>query len=209
MPSSQLSPDDFRECAILEGMVTTTNPDGSTHLSPMGPRVDWPVTRLFFRPYAGSTTCSNLERNRRGIFHVVDDALLVARGAIGSLQSLPPLVPAPKPYGERLGNCVRWYAFEIESADLTREPYEMLARVTHEGRVDDFFGFNRAKHAVIEAAILATRLEFLPADEVLDDFARLAIAVEKTGGPQERQAFGELQQHVNDQFGKAETRTAE
>ena len=33
----------------------------------------------------------------------------------------------------------------------------------------EFFGFNRAKHAVLEAAILATRVELLPADEILSE----------------------------------------
>lgn len=197
--------DDFHQCAILEGVVTTTNLGGSTHVSPIGPRVDWPITQLMFRPYPGSTTCSNLERNRRGVFHVVDDVLLVARAAIGKLETLPPLAAAPELYGERLAQCVRWYAFEIESIDLSRQPYEMLARVTHQDRIDDFFGLSRARHAVVEAAILATRLEFLPADQVLDDFARLTPLVEKTGGPNERQAFAELQQHVDDRLSQAET----
>src|SRR5690606_40877301 len=67
---SSVTRDELNKCAILEGVVTTSNPDGSVHLSPMGPRVDWPVAHFFFRPYPGSTTCGNLERNRRGIFHV-------------------------------------------------------------------------------------------------------------------------------------------
>ena len=197
--------DDYRQGAILEGIVTTLNPDGSPHISPIGPRVNWPITHLLFRPYAGSTTCSNLQRNRRGVFHVVDDALLVARAAIGKLTALPPLEPAPEPYGMRLAHCVRWYAFDIEKIDESGQPLQMDARVIHEGRVDDFFGFNRAKHAVIEGAILATRLEFLPADQVLDQFALLAPLVEKTGTRDERHAFAELQQYVDAHLSQTET----
>lgn len=198
--------DEFHQCPILEGIVTTTNPDGSLHLSPMGPRVDWPVTRLLFRPYAGSTTGENLRQRRQGVFHVVDDPLLIARGAMGTIDQLPPLVAAPEHYGQRLANCVRWYTFDIESIDDSREPLEMPARVTNEGRVSDFFGFNRAAHAVIEGAILATRLEFLPADQVLDDIARLLPLVDKTGGPRERRAFAELQHYIDQHLSHAETR---
>ena len=61
----------------------------------------------------------------------------------------------------------------------------------------DFFGFNRAKHAVLEAAILATRTSFLPPDEVAREFARLEPLVAKTGGEQERAAFALLQAHVD------------
>jgi hypothetical protein len=60
----------------------------------------------------------------------------------------------------------------------------------------DFFGFNRAKHAVVEAAILATRTDFLPIDEILADFDKLASLVQKTGGDDEHRAFQLLLEHV-------------
>ena len=46
------------------------------------------------------------------------------------------------------------------------------------------------------AAILATRTDFLPLDEIQSEFRRLAVLVEKTGGPQEREAFAFLQRHL-------------
>jgi len=61
----------------------------------------------------------------------------------------------------------------------------------------DFFGFNRAKHAVVEAAILATRTDFVPIGEILADFKRLAVLVQKTGGDDEHRAFQFLLDHVN------------
>ena len=70
------------------------------------------------------------------------------------------------------------------------------AEVVHTGRVRDFFGLNRAKHAVVEAAILATRTAFLPRDDILAEYRKLAVVVQKTGGDQERQAFELLQAYV-------------
>jgi hypothetical protein len=67
-----------------------------------------------------------------------------------------------------------------------------------QGRLRDFLGFNRARNAVVEAAILATRTEFLPLDEMLADFRKLAVLVDKTGGPRERAAFTLLHRHVHD-----------
>jgi hypothetical protein len=69
-------------------------------------------------------------------------------------------------------------------------------------RIREFWGFNRAKHAVIEAAILATRLDFLPAAEIANQFARLQSVVEKTGGSQEHSAFDLLSQFVGHESGK-------
>jgi hypothetical protein len=72
----------------------------------------------------------------------------------------------------------------------------MTAEIVHAERKRDFFGFNRAKHAVVEAAILATRTAFLPAEQVAAEFARLRVLVEKTGGPAEHEAFSLLAKTV-------------
>ncbi|MFQ5658361.1 MAG: DUF447 domain-containing protein, partial [Candidatus Methylomirabilales bacterium] len=60
-----------------------------------------------------------------------------------------------------------------------------------------FVGFNRAKSAVIEAAILATRIRFLGRGNILNDFARLREIVHKTGGEQEHAAFQYLFEYVS------------
>jgi hypothetical protein len=65
------------------------------------------------------------------------------------------------------------------------------------GRNRDFFGFNRGKHAVVEAAILATRVALLPKDSILAEFDRLRILVEKTGGQPEHEALALLTDYVN------------
>ena len=73
-----------------------------------------------------------------------------------------------------------------------------MAETVAEGRRRDFFGLNRAKHAVVEAAILATRVSLLPLEEIFADIQRLAPLVEKTGGPSEREAFALLQGYLQE-----------
>ena len=198
---------DFRDCPLLEGIVITENEGGSPNIAAMGPRVDWPVTKMLLRPFKSAATFHNLCRTRRGILHVVDDVLLLTRAAIDRLHEAPTLVPGPEGYPPRLADCVRWYAFEVEMIDDSQDRTEMVCRVTAEGRVNDAFGFNRAKHAVIEAAILASRLHLLPLDTVLDQYNEFSAVVERTAGPAERQAFAELQGFINDQMAEGETRT--
>jgi hypothetical protein len=70
------------------------------------------------------------------------------------------------------------------------------AETVYRGRFRDFFGFNRAKHAVVEAAILATRIALLPAEEIAQEFRKLAVLVQKTGGAQEHEAFRFLSEYV-------------
>ena len=181
---------------ILEGIVTTLNADGSVNVSPMGPIVDDALDRLWLRPFQTSTTYRNLKRTGRGIFHVTDDALLFAQAAVGQPSPLPRFTRSPAGDELILADACRWYAFEIESLDDAEERTSIVARVTDRGVLREFLGFNRAKHAVLEAAILATRLHLLGAQEVLAEFDRLQIAVDKTGAAAEQQAMTFLRAHV-------------
>src|SRR5207244_11191841 len=88
-----------------------------------------------------------------------------------------------------------YYEFRVLSIDEREQRVRIEAEVVHTGRLRDFFGFNRAKHAVVEAAILATRTDFLPLDQIDSEFAKLGVLVAKTGGAQEKQAFACLQAH--------------
>jgi hypothetical protein len=181
---------------ILEGIVTTRNSDRMVNISPMGPRVDAAMDRLILRPYQTSTTYHNLKRTGEGVLHVTDDVLLLAQAAVGQPEPLPAMIEAQAIDGAILADACRWYAFRVESLDDRNDRTEIVARVVDRGAIREFFGFNRAKHAVVEAAILATRTAFLPPDEIRCEFERLAVLVQKTGGPQEHQAFEFLKRYV-------------
>jgi hypothetical protein len=186
---------------LLEGIVTTVNADGSPNVSPMGPIVDSEFQRLLLRPFQTSTTFGNLRRTGEGVLHVTDDVDLLARAAIGRLDPLPEMRPATAVVGNILTDACRWYAFRVVGVYDHAARAEIVAEVVDHGRHRDFFGFNRAKHAVVEAAILATRIEFLPAEKILAEFRRLASPVDKTGGHQERRAFALLGEFLRDRLG--------
>jgi hypothetical protein len=181
---------------ILEGIVTTLSADGGVNVSPMGPIVDNALDRLWLRPFQTSTTYRNLKRNGRGVFHVTDDVELLAQAAVGQPNPLPRFTPSPAGDQLILADACRWYAFEIESLDDTEERTSIVARVTDRGLLREFLGFNRAQHAVLEAAILATRIHLTGAAAVLAEYDRLQVAVEKTGAAPEQRAMAFLRAHV-------------
>ena len=174
---------------ILEGLVTTLNAAAEVNLAPMGPIVDETMSRLILRPFQTSTTYQNLRQHPCGVFHVVDDVLLIAQAALHRLEAIPETFPAERIDGRVLKDCCRWYEFEIVSCDASSERTRLDANVIHGGRVRDMFGFHRARHAVLEATILATRLHLLPEREIRAQLAALASPVDKTAGPREREAF--------------------
>lgn len=182
---------------ILEGIVTTLNDDGSANISPMGGIVDRPISRLTLRPFQSSRTFQNLRRQREGVLHVTDDVELLARAAVNRLAP-PPVMAAKIVSGVVLADACRWYEFRVQDLDERQERVTMECSVVHTGHLRDFFGFNRAKHAVVEAAILATRIGILPPEEIQAEFDRLRTLIKKTAGDQETSAFEFLEDYVRE-----------
>jgi hypothetical protein len=181
---------------ILEGIVTTLAPDGAVNIAPMGPAVDDAMQRFTLRPFPTAQTYSNLCCHGEGVLHVTDDVLLLARAAVGSVEPTPELTHAICVRGFILAGACRYYEFRVVSIDDSEPRVRIEVEVVHSGRLRDFFGFNRAKHAVVEAAILATRIHLLPREEIESEFRKLGVIVGKTGGPQEREAFDFLVDYV-------------
>jgi uncharacterized protein len=181
---------------ILEGLVTTISPAGVVNIKPMGPAVEPDMGRFVLRPFRTSQTYHNLVAHGEGVLHVTDDVLLLAKAAVNRLEPQPPLRPAEHVKGWVLCEACRYYEFRLVARDDGGERSRLEAEVVHAGRQRDFFGFNRAKHAVLEAAILATRTSFLPLDDIAAEYRKLAVVVDKTGGPAEREAFAFLQEYL-------------
>jgi hypothetical protein len=182
---------------IVEGVVTSLSPSGKLNIAPMGPRVEGDFVRLVLRPFKTSTTFRNLNQTCCGVFHVVDTVDLLARAAIGQLAELPTTRPASMINGHILVDCCRWFEFRIVEQDLSSERTSMSAEIIAQGEQRPFFGFNRARHAVLEAAILATRVHLLPHAEIAAQMMVLKSAVVKTGGVSETEAFDIVQNYIN------------
>lgn len=173
-------------------IVSTLDASGRVNLAPMG--IAWEEGRLLVRPYRDSATFRNLTLSGQGVANFTDNVLVFARCAVG--EEPFPTFPAKRVRGAVLADTCHWREFEVETADRSQERARLVCRVVHEGRVRDFVGLNRAKHAVIEAAVAASRIPWLGAAEVARQVEALAPLVQKTSGPQEREAYEFLLEHV-------------
>jgi hypothetical protein len=120
--------------------------------------------------------------------------MLFAQGAISSPTF--PSFPAEVVRGKVLEAACSWREVEVISVDDSPPRSRIETRVVHRGFRREFVGFNRARHAVLEAAILATRTHLLPAEQIRSEFEKLQIIVDKTAGPREREAMALLTTHV-------------
>jgi uncharacterized protein len=177
---------------ILETIVTTLDGGGTINFAPMG--VEWGEEILILKPFLETTTFRNLRDSRTAVVNLTDDAMLFAQGAISSPQF--PSVPAVMIRGAVLEGACSWRELEVLTLDATPPRSRIETRVVHRGVNREFIGFNRARHAVLEAAILATRTHLLPPEQIREEYARLQVLVDKTAGPREREAMQLLTQYV-------------
>ncbi|MFL5402981.1 MAG: DUF447 domain-containing protein [Gemmatimonadales bacterium] len=177
---------------IVETIVTTEAADGTINFAPMG--VEWGDETIVLKPFLETTTFRNLSATGVAVVNLTDDVMLFAQGAISSPQF--PSFAATVVKGAVLEAACSWRELRVATIDATPPRSRIETRVVHQGTRREFIGFNRARHAVLEAAILATRTHLLPAEQIRDEFARLQIIVDKTAGPREREAMELLTQYV-------------
>jgi len=121
---------------------------------------------------------------------------IFARAAISN--PVYPTMPAAVVKGVRLADCCSWRELEVQAIDSTPPRSRIDTAVVHRGFQREFIGFNRARHAVLEAAIYATRLHLLPREFITSELERLQVIVDKTAGPEEREAMALLAAFVRD-----------
>jgi hypothetical protein len=177
---------------IVETIVTTVAEDGGVNCAPMG--VEWADEVIVLKPFLETATYRNVAATRSAVVNLVDDVRVFARAAISNPEY--PTVPATVVRGVVLADCCSWRELEVRAIDATPPRSRIETAVIHRGVHREFIGFNRARHAVLEAAIYATRLHLLPRTFVESEMARLQVIVDKTAGEHEREAMALLAEHV-------------
>jgi hypothetical protein len=177
---------------IVETIVTTVAEDGRVNCAPMG--VEWGDDAIVLKPFLETTTYRNVWATGAAVVNLTDDVRVFARAAIADAHY--PTVPAAAVRGVVLADCCSWRELEVRAIDSTPPRSKIEMAIVHRGRRREFIGFNRASHAVLEAAIYATRLHLLPRAFVDSELARLQIIVDKTAGEREHEAMALLVAHV-------------
>ncbi|HPX89402.1 MAG TPA: DUF447 family protein [Methylophilaceae bacterium] len=178
---------------IYEVIVCTVNAEGQPHLAPFGVRYQDDL--LIISPYKPSTTLVNILATQHAVLNVVDDVRVFA-GALTKQQDLT-LVATEDGNGFRLKNALLHKELKLLKVEDDVQRPQLFLQVAHEEHHQSFQGFNRAQAAVIELAVLVSRLHMLPKEKVLSEMAYLQIAINKTAGPRELQAWNWLIEKIS------------
>ena len=181
---------------IIETIVTTVERAGGVNVAPMG--VEWdPLAdngHIVLKPFLQTTTYRNVTGAGVAVINIVDDVRIFARAAISNPEYAT--VPAHVVDGVVLADCCSWREVEVRHVDSTPPRSRIETVVVHRGVRRDFIGFNRAHHAVLEAAIYATRVRMLPRDFLESELQRLQVIVDKTAGTREFEAMALLSDYI-------------
>jgi hypothetical protein len=174
---------------IHETIVTTAACDGRPHVAPMGARYE--ADRIILSPFRPSTTLDNIVASRAAVLNFTTDVRVFA-GCVTRCATDWPTVGASRVAGVRLAESLAHAELELDELRDNAERPVLQMKCVHRENHAPFAGFNRAQAAVIEGAILVSRLFMLPADKIDREMAYLQIAIDKTAGENELTAWGWL-----------------
>ena len=181
---------------IIETIVTTMAADGEVNCAPMG--VEWnpddEPEAIVLKPFLETATYRNVSATRAAVVNLIDDVRVFARAAISN--PAYQTVPAHAVRGVVLADACSWRELEVTTIDSTPPRSRIDTRTVHRGLNREFIGFNRARHAVLEAAIYATRVHLLDRDFLVREVERLQVIVDKTAGPRELEAMALLADYI-------------
>jgi hypothetical protein len=177
---------------IVETIVTSLDAKGIVNCAPMG--VEWGDDTIVLKPFLETATYRNLTATGAAVVNLTDDVVLFAQAAISN--PVYSTVPAQVVRGVVLADCCSWREVEVRAVESSQPRSRIETAVVHRGTRREFIGFNRARHAVLEAAIYATRLHLLPRTFIDSELERLQVIVDKTAGPRELEAMALLTDYV-------------
>ena len=179
---------------IQEVLVTTQNSKGVTHIAPMGIHlINREIIILPFRP---STTLNNILQSNTAVINYCDDVRIFAGCLTGKRDW--PLTDTDKIKGQYLSSALAHKECNLVRIEDDALRPKLYCQAVHSVNHSPFQGFNRAQFAVLEAAILVSRLNMLSIEKIEAEINYLTIGFSKTAGEREQQAW-EWLMHVIEQ----------
>ena len=177
---------------IVETILTTKSASGEVHIAPLGLIAEgdgWVVA-----PFRPSRTLDNLRAVPSAVASHTDDVRVFA-GCLTGRKSWPTRA-AEKVDGAVLADAVSHWELQAESVREDDARPRFFCRRVHVVSHRPWEGFNRAQAAVLECAVLVSRLGMLPPEKIEAELKYLEIAISKTAGPREEEAWGWLMERI-------------
>jgi len=178
---------------IYETIVTTCSPEGEVHIAPFG--IQWHEGRVLIMPFQPSTTLQNILQTKLAVLNLTDDVRVFAAAIARKTAFATETIADGKAI--RLKECLAHHVLTLDEVEADDVRPKLWLKVIESETHAPFMGFNRAQAAVIELAVLVSRLQRLPIEKITQEMQYLQIAIDKTAGPRELEAWQWLVDCVN------------
>ena len=177
---------------IIETIFTSLDASGQPNFAPMG--VLWGEETLIVRPFRDTATYRNLLASGYGVVNLTDDVQTFVQTALYHKEL--PHFPAKVVPGVIFQDACAWREVEVIDESGSPERAEVRCRVLYRGWQREILGICRAQGAVIEATILATRLDKFTREAVFSNLEQYKQIVHKTGDEREKIAFEQVSEYI-------------
>ncbi|HSH87437.1 MAG: DUF447 domain-containing protein [Methylophilus sp.] len=182
---------------IYETIVTTCSAQGEVHIAPFG--VQWSDGKVVIAPYKPSATLQNILETGRAVLNLTDDVRIFA----AAIAKRTPFATQEVAHGcVRLENCLTHHILKLDQVEEDAVRPRLTMTVEESVLHGPFMGFNRAQAAVIELAVLVSRLHMLPIEKINQEMEYLKIAIDKTAGERELEAWQWLVDTINNHIAR-------
>lgn len=171
---------------INEIILITQCEDGSPYIAPFGVRKREDL--ILIAPFKPSTSLDNLLSGRIATINTTDDVRVFA----GTLTGRRNWLVEDKKGALILQSTLAYQLLKLEKLEDDNQRPRLYFKVIKEEVLNPFQGYNRAQAAVIELCVLVSRLHILPIEKITSEMEYLRIAIEKTAGDNELEAWSWL-----------------
>ena len=168
---------------INEIILISENADGTPHIAPFGMRERGEL--LLIAPFRPSISLDNLMSGRPATINTTDDVRVFAGALTGRREWLVSKLDG----AWVLSSVLSYRSLKLAKVEEDEQRPHLYFDVEKEGNLKPFQGYNRAQAAVIELCVLVSRLNRLPLEKILAEIKYLQIAIDKTAGEQELEAW--------------------
>lgn len=177
---------------IQETLITTINNLGESHIAPMG--IMREGEQFLILPFKPNLTLNNILETKTAVINYCDDVRIFAGCLTGRKEW--PLLVTQQIKGYYLAATLAHTELVLDNIEDDPIRPKLYCKPVHTVNHRSFQGFNRAQYAVLEAAILVSRLNWLPWSKIEDELAYLRIGLEKTAGEREMEAWSWLMEFI-------------
>ncbi len=181
MSADNKSPEKINEIILI-----TECEDGSPYIAPFG--ILERDGLILIAPFRPSTSLDNLLSGRRATINTTDDVRIFA----GALTGKRSWQVEDRAGALILETTLTYKSLKLEKVEDDIQRPKLYFSVLTEEMLRPFQGYNRAQAAVVELCVLVSRLNMLPIEKITAELEYLRIAIEKTAGATEQEAWGWL-----------------